>query len=240
MTSRTLDNAQQVTALQLEQQSATPATPDTSHSKVYMKSDGLYVVDDSDAVSGPLAAAVMTELASDPSAPDTSKWQFYFKAGGLYIIDDAGAVTGPLIAAVSFVGASLALSGDMTLGTGSNTLIDWNVEDYDTDSFHEGVTNPSRLTVPEDGKYTVSVGVPFVGANGGSGGLRRIRLVKNGTVAAVAQEDNVTDDTTTAYCISKDFDCSAGDYFHIAVYQANEIDITIDADYAYFCIKKVG
>lgn len=242
MTSRTPKTWQQVDWIRMLERSSAADTPDTSHWHCYFKSDGFYIVDDAGTEYGPLTSGLMTELGADPSTPATGDWQVYFKSDGIYIIDDAGTVTGPLIGEddITFSGASLSLSGDMTLGTGGNTSIDWDVEDYDTDSFHEGVTNPDRFTVPEDGYYAVSVNVAFVGGGGGSTGIRRVRLVKNGTVVAVAQDDDVPGTATTAYTIARDFSCSASDYFHIAVYQSNGIDVSIESDYTNFCIKKVG
>lgn len=47
-----------------------------------------------------------------------------------------------------FRGALVYKTADQAISTGTVTDLTWNTESYDTDSIHESVTNPERLTVP--------------------------------------------------------------------------------------------
>lgn len=68
-----------------------------------------------------------------------------------------------------------------TLTTATDTVLSFNAEDYDSDSFHDTVTNPSRITIPAGvgaGTYRLFASVSF--ANNGTG-RRRVHFRKNGT-----------------------------------------------------------
>lgn len=60
----------------------------------------------------------------------------------------------------NYVGCVLNDSGVSSIGipTATSVAIPWDTEDIDNGSFHEGVTNPSRVTIPagEDGGYVFS------------------------------------------------------------------------------------
>ena len=49
---------------------------------------------------------------------------------------------------LSFRGALVRNSGNQSVDSSSGTDLSWDTEEYDTDSIHESVTNPTRLTVP--------------------------------------------------------------------------------------------
>lgn len=52
-------------------------------------------------------------------------------------------------------GARVERSSDFNVNDNSDTVIDWNTETYDTNTYHDNGTNPSRLTVPTTGYYRV-------------------------------------------------------------------------------------
>jgi len=58
-----------ITAIRFAEQSGTPSTPAAGYSSIYLKSDGLYVIDDAGAVSGPLGTGDLTDaIILDPTS----------------------------------------------------------------------------------------------------------------------------------------------------------------------------
>ena len=83
--------------------------------------------------------------------------------------------------APSFVGCNIyRTTGNQTISDSTATAIDFNAESFDTDTFHDNVTNPSRVTIPagKGGKYLFTAWANFVG-NGT--GYRNMDLFINGT-----------------------------------------------------------
>lgn len=53
-------------------------------------------------------------------------------------------------------GAALFRTTTQSINSAAFTAISFDSEEYDTDGYHEGVTNPTRLTVPATGVYLVT------------------------------------------------------------------------------------
>lgn len=47
-------------------------------------------------------------------------------------------------------------SSTVSIASGSEVVVSWNSEEYDYGDFHDNATNPSRLTIPENGIYLIS------------------------------------------------------------------------------------
>lgn len=81
---------------------------------------------------------------------------------GQVLTADSTASTGLKWAAAStsFVGCRAYSSGTMTISPSTNTVLNWDSESYDTDSFHSTSTNTSRMTIPtgKAGYYEVTFG----------------------------------------------------------------------------------
>lgn len=54
---KNIDSDAEITSIRLDEQTSAPS-PDTGYSHVFAKADGLYIVDDDDAVTGPFTASV--------------------------------------------------------------------------------------------------------------------------------------------------------------------------------------
>lgn len=82
-------------------------------------------------------------------------WQFLRRllAGGTRLASLSEGTE--LITALS-TRASVYNSANITVNNNNATAITFDSEDFDTDSFHEGVTNPGRLTAAVAGKYRVT------------------------------------------------------------------------------------
>ena len=131
-----------------------------------------------------IPALLFDEQATAPTTPASTLWKIYFKSDGLYVVDDVGAETGPLTAggASTFVGCRLRKSTNTTLTGGAVDKISFDTEDFDTDGFHEGVTNPTRLTIPSG-----QGGIYMVGAQGyfSVGGARNIITIRKNNNSAL-------------------------------------------------------
>src|SRR3990167_8352624 len=78
-------------------------------------------------------------------------------------------------------GASVYRSTAQSITSATQTALSWDAELYDTDSYHEGVTTPSRLTVPAAGKYRITSKIEWAPS---TTGLRNIYVFKNGSNVA--------------------------------------------------------
>lgn len=99
----------------------------------------------------------------------------------------------------------------------TDTIITYNSENFDTDSFHSTVTNTSRITVPLAGKYLLTVSVGFA-ANGT--GYRFATIKKNGTAFAPL---DIRTSPSAVYDVqlnnSVTVNAAANDYFELQVFQ---------------------
>ena len=88
--------------------------------------------------------------------------------------------------AASFVGCRLTKSADQTISNATFTAISFNGEDFDTDGFHDNVTNNTRITIPsgKGGKYLFTVSGYFAD---NATGTRTTALYKNGSLIPKAR-----------------------------------------------------
>jgi len=84
----------------------------------------------------------------------------------------------------SFTGASASNSATQSLSNETWTAINFDTEQYDTNTFHSTSVNTSRMTIPADkaGKYLFTVTGYF--SNASTSGVRIVRLTKNATEIA--------------------------------------------------------
>ncbi len=92
------------------------------------------------------------------------------------------------------------------------TTVNFDTEDYDDNTWHDNVTNNSRITVNFSGRVAVSAVGSTVGGTGSSCG---VRIRKNGTVVA---SDQSIENTNS---VAMDLTCAASDYFEIQVLQSS-------------------
>jgi hypothetical protein len=61
-------------------------------------------------------------------------------------------------AASGFVGCRAYFTAAQTIATATSTAVAWTAENFDTDGFHDNVTNNTRFTIPsgKDGKYSIT------------------------------------------------------------------------------------
>ena len=107
---------------------------------------------------------------------------------------------------------SLTLSTSFALSSSSTTTITWDTEQWDTDSFHDNSTNPSRITIPSDGKYLVNIQLNVSVASLDCD----MKLYKNGS--AFLQYNWQTATNGKEMTFSRVLNLSQNDYLEIKLY----------------------
>lgn len=119
----------------------------------------------------------------------------------------------------TFSGVKLRNSANTSIANATTTTLTFDTEDYDTDGFHEGVTNPDRITIPADGYYRLTYTATW--AFNSTGG-RHIWITRNGTVTTEAGTSCSAVQTSSAETrnnVSVTVHAVAGDYFLARVFQ---------------------
>jgi len=118
----------------------------------------------------------------------------------------------------TFVGASLYdTTATQSISNNTSTLITWDSENFDTNTFHSTSSNTSRITIPSGyaGKYLFTSYGFF---DGNATGNRRIDLRKNGSLIRSWPSPSTlaTFSGLTITCI---LSLAVADYIEIAVFQ---------------------
>lgn len=111
-------------------------------------------------------------------------------------------------------------SGAQSINTGTETVLAFNAEDFDTDTMHDNSTNNSRITFNTAGKYLIIARVPW---DSSATGRRKTIFRKNGTTqiedfsyAPVASAGD-----TTKSVVSGIYEFAANDYLEVQVEQTS-------------------
>ena len=189
-----------------------------------------------------IPSLTLDELTSDPATPAAGTLTLYGKSDGAYIIDDAGTVTGPLGG-----GGSAAASGAraykngaaQSIANGTLTAITFDAENFDTATYHDNVTNNTRITVPTTGYYLIQASINYA-AN--ANGLRSVFLKKNGTDYlgglgnVVAGVSDMRLQTSTVEMLT------AGDYVVVEGFQSSgsSLNVDIGRQKTWFAVSMLG
>jgi len=151
-------------------------------------------------------------------------------ADGTALVADSGEATGLLWQIQP--ACHLTKSGNTPMGSIAWTAIDFDTETSDPDGMHEGITNPSRITIPANGDGWFIFG--FYGiATGGDPDTWKVRIRLNGITTLVQASgwryDNLSLSLTMGYPLA------ATDYLQVE-YWTPRADMTISADPAFWAI----
>lgn len=117
-----------------------------------------------------------------------------------------------------------------SLSTDTATLITFDAEEFDTDSYHSTSTNTGRMTIPsgKDGKYLLIASIRFTANATGS---RSVQIYKNGASVAAPTRANSVSESGSATWIngSAVLSAVAGDYFEVYGYQKSGGNLDVDA-----------
>lgn len=112
-----------------------------------------------------------------------------------------------------FRGALVQSNATQSVNAGQSAILNWQTEKYDTDGFHDNVTNNSRLTIPAGSGITkVIVSASFRGSTWGAG---KVGVFKNGTIVDGGPELRVAATGLEGQfaVVSAPIECAEGDYF---------------------------
>ena len=154
---------------------------------------------------------------------------------------------GSLIGPVS--GARVRKEFDVAITTSTATPIEFDeeatFESWDTDDYHESVTNPERLTISSDGYYHVDAHLKWDSWGGGSN--RQTYVLLNGTTT-IAENYTMAagTDSSAGYesqVLSFDYYFSTNDYIELVVWHDRGSNLSVvcyDDGETHFSIRKVG
>ena len=123
------------------------------------------------------------------------------------------------------VGCSLTRNTALSIPHASWTTITWDVENYDTNSFH-GTGSPGRITIPAGmgGHYWIYCVVVWAG-NTTANRYAELRL--NG--AAIARADYKGDAAGPSITLGKTAALAAADYLQVTVYQDSGAPLNVNS-----------
>lgn len=157
-------------------------------------------------------------------------------------IDGVEAGTGGGGGPAAFSGARVTNSTDLTAISGDSPIgapLTFDTERFDTDSYHDPATNPSRLTVPADGYYLIGAHVQWSST---VTGLRLLTLQIDGTTIIAKQGFGAAGTASRMISIQSMQFLSANSYVEVfARSTASSIDITVQPEWSPdFWITKLG
>lgn len=198
---------------------------------------------DSAAVIAPTIVDAKGDLIA-ASAADTPA-RLAVGTNGQVLTADSSAATGLVWAtpaASAFNGASVyKTSGTQNINNGTWTILTFNSEYFDTDSYHSTSTNTGRFTIGTTGYYQLNAQIAW---SASANGTRHHRLRKNDTDDILYRVAGVTTKSGEEFAYSLNYLAylTSGDYVDFQVYQDSGGTLTAAADpnRTLFTIAKVG
>lgn len=149
----------------------------------------------------------------------------------------------PIAESVKFRGCRVKKNADQTTAnyTGG-AIVAWDAEDFDTDAFHDTVTNNSRITIPANKGITYVEIVACVATSLDTGDrFHFIHVYKNGSLYLTPGNcyeggfsDFAINITTGPIAVA------AGDYFEINYATESDTSITVQSAYSFFALTVLG
>lgn len=134
-------------------------------------------------------------------------------------------------------GARVTISAPVTISNSTFTIVNFDGEDFDTDSYHDNVTNNERLTISENGLYIIAANFEF--ANNATGDrIATIRL--NGTTTLATVRVPPATSFNTRLPVSTISQLTAGDYVEFGVDQISGGNLDLEPGNTWFAIARVG
>lgn len=139
----------------------------------------------------------------------------------------------------------VSLTANLALTTATNTTVSFTTEQFDTDGFHDTVTNPSRLTVPAGlgGKYIITAAAFFGPGASGSGWSQSVQAKLNGTtvLALATTPDGQSSYGSSAHVTTVET-LAAGDYIEMIASQASGANLNLSAgrNTTYLTMTRLG
>ena len=186
--------------------------------------------DDANAIQNTIVDAKGDLIAA--SAADTPA-RLAVGTNGQTLVADSTASTGLAWATPAsgstFAGCSVYKSANQSITSSTQTILTFNTELFDTNSYHDNATNNSRITIPSGkaGYYSITLRATF--ANNATG-VRVIYLAKNGTNVMEVDRSIVSNNEYETVLATVVYYCSVADYFEAKVWQSSGGALNILAD----------
>jgi hypothetical protein len=175
-------------------------------------------------ISGIGVSLSIEELDGTPSVAGVSK--IYVPNGSL--TDNGDSTVNLGFVTPTMVGVRAYRTTNQAIGHSSWVAINFDAERFDTDTFHDNVTNNTRLTVPvgKAGYYLIIGDVSWAS---NVTGFRYLHILLNGSVrlAEVSQTSGGLLDVRQ--CVSTIYHLSEGDYVQLEVHQTSGGDLDVNA-----------
>lgn len=111
-------------------------------------------------------------------------------------------------------------STTQSIATATDTILAFNSEFYDPNSLHDAAINNSRITIPTGGDVGVWIFTAQVSFDLNATGVRRVKILKNGTtILGQTSVPAVSGFTTVVPVTAFDDAPSVGDYYEVQVLQ---------------------
>ena len=165
-------------------------------------------------------------------------------ANGTVLTADSAEATGLKWAAPAsgstFAGVRLRLSGSQSIPNTTDTVLNYTVENYDTDSYHDNSTNNSRITIPSGkaGYYLVFGTVNYSQVANGA----RVHEILYNNATTIARDESISNGGSVQVChsISSVYYMSVGDYIEHRLYQGSGGSLDALANHTQFGAVYLG
>ena len=217
--------------------------------------DPVNPVVDNDGVLGVIAGANIGVDNTNPQAPVISAaapgGQVDSVVAGTNVTVDNTDPANPIVSASggggSFAGARANRSGTFALPNTANTAILWNAEAFDTNNFHDNITNPERITIPAGvSRVRMTAGLHYA-SQGGSNNANIATIIRNGStsdeIAYSVASFNANEFGADQYGHTLDtgiIDVSENDFFEVrCLFQSSSGNGTLNTEGSFFCIEVI-
>ena len=128
----------------------------------------------------------------------------------------------------TFAGVRVSKSAAQSTANNTYTVVTWNTENFDTNTFHDNATNNSRLTVPSGkaGYYLVTGTMAFAG---NATGYRRAFYTLNGVLAADVNTQWAANTQVETASFAYVVNLAVADYIEMQVYQSSGGSLNTDS-----------
>jgi hypothetical protein len=106
----------------------------------------------------------------------------------------------------------LTKSGTQSLPNATETTATWNTETIDTDSMHEGVTNPARITINTAGDYVIGTNIVVTSA-----GKCTVKILLNVGATVLAEQTQFGGAVKYGNYLKTVRRLAQGDYIYVTV-----------------------
>lgn len=117
----------------------------------------------------------------------------------------------------AFAGCRVKPTANQSIANSTNTAVVFDSEVYDTDAYHNNVTNNTRMTIPagKAGYYQMNAMVQY---DANATGIRDLMIHKNGSQLVYTSRSGQATNLLSM-SVSGIFYCAVADYFEVIVFQ---------------------